>query len=153
MKNFLKSFICAALAAMVTGCATVTCTTPGKLDGIKFKGTDGTPSQLVYINSASLSILWIIPLFSGDIRWNSKKKNIEGGFSLFRDHMSRENMQKAITNYADSRDCDLLYVDFNESGTSYASASQVGIVGTLFGSTEMNVSAVLVPRNSNKQGK
>ena len=82
------------------------------------QGTDGTPSQLVCIDCLGYYILWVVPLVSGDIRWNNEKKTIEGGFSLFKDHVSRENIQKAITNFADSRNCDLLDITYNDSGKS-----------------------------------
>ena len=151
MKYILKTIICVVIVVMATGCATITCTSPGKLDGIKFKGTDGTPSQLVFIDCLGYYILWVVPLVSGDIRWNNEKKTIEGGFSLFKDHVSRENIQKAITNFADSRNCDLLDITYNDSGKSYAGVSQSGIIGILFGSTDLSVSAVLVPRSSSKK--
>ena len=153
MKYILKTIICVVIMAMATGCATITSTSPGKLDGIKFKGTDGTPSQLVFIDCTGFYILWVVPLVSGDVRWNNEKKTIEGGFSLFKDHVSRENLQKAITNYADSHNCDLLDITYNDSGTSYAGVSQTGIIGILFGSTDLSVSAVLVPRSNSKQGE
>ena len=153
MKYILKTIICAVVVAMATGCATITCTSPGKLDGIKFKGTDGTPSQLVFVDCPGYYILWVVPLVSGDIRWNSERKTIEGGFSIVKDHVSRENLQKAITSYADSHDCDLIDIAYNDSGTSYAGVSQTGAIGALFGSTNMSVSAVLVPRSSGKQGE
>ena len=94
-----------------------------------------------------------MPLFSGDIRWNSKKKSIEGGVSFFKDHVSLANLQNAITQYADSRNCDLVDVIYNNTSASYAEASEVGLIGALFGSATINVSAVLVPRTSDKESE
>ena len=67
--------------------------------------------------------------------------------------MSLTNLQNAITNYADSRNCDLVDVIYNDTNTSYAEASETGLIGALFGSSTINVSAVLVPKNSDKEGK
>ncbi len=153
MRNIFKSFLCVAFLVLASGCATITSTPYSTLDGIKLSGTDGKPSEVVFIESKGFYILWQVPIFSGDIRWNNEKKNIEGGFSLFRDHVSLANLQNAITNYADSRNCDLVDVIYNNTNASYAEASETGLIGALFGSATINVSAVLVPRNSDKEGK
>ena len=153
MRNILKPILIAAFAVLITGCATITSTPYDTLDGVKLDGTNGKPSEVVFIESTGFYILWQVPIFSGDIRWNSEKKSIEGGFSLFRDHVSLSNLQTAITNYADSRNCDLVDVIYNNANASYAEASEVGLIGALFGSATINVSAVLVPRTSDKESK
>ena len=153
MKNIFKAILCAAFVVLASGCATITSTPYRALDGVEISGTDGKPSEVVFIESTGFYILWQVPIFSGDIRWNSEKKSIEGGFSLFRDHVSLSNLQNAITNYADSRNCDLVDVIYNNTNASYAEASETGLIGALFGSATINVSAVLVPRNSGKEGK
>ncbi len=153
MRNILKSFLCAAFVVLVTGCATITTTSYDTLNGVKLMGTDRKPSEVVFIESKGYYILWQVPICSGDIRWNNEKKSIEGGFSLFRDHVSLANLQNAITNYADSRNCDLVDVIYNDSNESYAEASETGLIGALFGSATINVSAVLVPRDSDKEEK
>ena len=153
MRNFLKSILIVAFVVLVTGCATITSTPYDTLDGVKLNGTDRKPSEVVFIESTGFYILWQVPLFSGDIRWNSKKKNIEGGVSFFKDHVSLTNLQNAITNYADSRNCDLVDVIYNDTNASYAGASEVGLIGALFGSATINVSAVLVPRTSDKESE
>ena len=153
MRNILKPILCVAFAVLITGCATITSTPYGALEGVKLEGTDGKPSEVVFIESTGFYILWAVPLFSGDIRRNIEKKNIEGGVSFFKDHLSLTNLQNAITNYADSRNCDLVDVIDNDTNTSYAEASETGLIGALFGSSTINVSAVLVPKNSDKEGK
>ena len=153
MRNILKPILIAAVAVLITGCATITSTPYDKLDGVKLAGTNGKPSEVVFIETTGFYILWQVPLFSGDIRWNSEKKNIEGGVSFFKDHVNLANLQNAITNYADSRNCDLVDVIYNDTNASYAEASETGLIGALFCSATINVSAVLVPRNNEKEGK
>ena len=148
----MKSVLCAMLAVAAAGCATISCTAPGGLEGVNIKGTDGNPSQVVFIETTGYYFLWAIPLFSGDVRWNEEKQSIEGGFSMFRDHVSIENLQTAITNYADRRNCDLVDVLYNDGDTTYAGVSESGFIGFLFGSSTMGVSAVLVPRSAEVQG-
>ena len=153
MRNILKPILIAAFAVLITGCATFTSTPYDKLDGVKLNGTDRKPSEVVFMESTGFYILWQVPLFSGDIRWNNEKKSIEGGVSFFKDHISLANLQNAITNYADSRNCDLVDVIYNDTNASYAEASETGLIGALFCSATINVSAVLVPRNNEKEGK
>lgn len=153
MRNILKPILIAAFAVLITGCATITSTPYDTLDGVKLDGAKGKPSEVVFIESTGFYILWQVPIFSGDIRWNSEKKSIEGGVSFFKDHVSLANLQTAITNYAESRNCDLVDVIYNNANASYAEASEVGLIGALFGSATINVSAVLVPRSSDKESK
>ena len=153
MRNILKPILCVAFAVLITGCATFTSTPYGALEGVKLEGTDGKPSEVVFIESTGYYILWQVPICSGDIRWNSEKKNIEGGVSFFKDNISLANLQNAITNYADSRNCDLVDVIYNDTNASYAEASETGLIGALFCSATINVSAVLVPRTNEKEGK
>ena len=153
MRNILKPILIAAVAVLITGCATITSTPYDKLEGVKLAGTNGKPSEVVFIETTGFYILWQVPLFSGDIRWNSEKKNIEGGVSFFKDHVNLANLQNAITNYADSRNCDLVDVTYNDTNACYAGASEIGLIGALFGSATINVSAVLVPRTSDKESK
>ncbi len=153
MRGVLIFLLCFIFAALGTGCATVSYTSPGTLDGVKIKGANGEPYQLVFIESTGYYILWVVPLASGDISWNSEKQCIEGGFSLFKDHVSLTNLQKAITMYADSHNCDVVDISYNDSDTSYAGPSQLGGILACFGSSSISASAVLVPRGNNTQVK
>ncbi|MBP5638868.1 MAG: hypothetical protein J6X55_05295 [Victivallales bacterium] len=153
MRYIFKLILIAAFVLLVNGCATITSTSYSTLDGVKLNGTDRKPSEVVFIESTGFYILWQIPICSGDIRWNSEKKSIEGGVSIFKDHVSLANLQNAITNYADSRNCDLVDVIYNDTNASYVEVSETGLIGALFCSATINVSAVLVPRNSDKEGK
>ena len=136
--------LCAA--AVVSGCASVSYSSPGSLDGITIKGASGKPGQLVYIETTGYYFLWTLPLATGDLRWNADKMSIEGGTVLFRDMVSLDDVQNALVKIAESRGCDLVVVSYYDSDTSFAGASYGGMVGALFGSSTMSASAVLVPR-------
>ena len=153
MKNVLKSILCTAFAVLATGCATVSTTSRGALDGIKINGTEGKPSEVVFLESSSAYIFWSLPLCSGDIKWNDEKKCLEPGFHMFKDNLSLASMQNTLISYADNRNCDLVDIIYNNSCASYADASETGLIGALFSSATINVSAVLVPRNSDKEEK
>ena len=138
----------ASLSAALSGCASVTYSSPQALSGITIKGAAGAPSQLVCIETTGYYVLWTLPLVSGDLRWNADKQSIEGGTSFFQDQVSVEELQDALLKIAELRNCDLADVNYFDSDTTYASASQAGAIGALFGSSHMSVSAVLIPRKT-----
>lgn len=139
--------VAVALAALASGCASVTYSSPGALEGITIKGSPGKIGQLVFVDTTGYYFLWTIPLACGDIRWNESKKSIEGGTMFFRDMVGLDEVQSALVKIAESRNCDLVDVAFHDSDTSYAGASYGGMIGALFGSSRISASAVLVPRN------
>jgi len=149
MKMLKTGVLAALLAAMVAGCATENYSSPGRLDGIVVKGIEGKQvRQQVVISTSGYYVLWTIPLFSGDLRWNPETKSINGGFSLFSDQVGINELQTALLKIAESRDCDLADVEFADADSSYAGASGTsGLLGIFFGSSQMGVSALLVPRN------
>ena len=140
-----------ALAAMAAGCATENYSSPGTLDGVSVKGIEGKQArQQVVISTSGYYVLWTIPLFSGDLRWNPETRSINGGFSLFSDQVGINELQTALLKIAETRNCDLADVHYSDSDQSFAGASETGLIGALFGSSQMSVSALLVPRSQAK---
>ena len=153
MDTLLKRTVAAALlAACSAGCATIKYSSPDALDGVVIKGAQGAPREQVFIETSGYYMFWMIPLLSGDVRWNDGTHNIEGGFSLFKDFVSLAEVQNALTKLAESRECDLAEVYFYDADTSYAGVSYVGAIGSIFGSSRMCASAVLIPKENNGQG-
>ena len=136
----------AAMIAGTTGCATVYCSSQGALDGMEYKDAKGTPSEHVYIKSTGYYFLWTVPLASGDVRWNDEKKSINGGTCLFRDMVGATELQEALLKFAETRNCDVIDMSFQDSDTSFAGVSTGGAIGAMFGSSLIGVSGVLVPR-------
>ena len=150
MKVLKTGMLATLLAAMAAGCATENYSSPGRLDGILVKGIEGKQAgQQVVISTSGYYVLWTIPLFS-DLKWNSETKSINGGFSLFSDQVGVTELQTALLKIAESRNCDLADVYYTDSDASFAGASETGLIGALFGSSQMSVSALLVPRNQGK---
>lgn len=152
MKVLKTGVLAAALAAMAAGCATENYSSPGKFDGISVKGIEGRQArQQVVISTTGYYVLWTIPLASGDLDWNPETQSIDGGFSLFSDQVGVNELQTALLKIAESRNCDLADVHYVDSDSSYGGAGDVGsFIGFLFGSSQMSVSALLVPRNQVK---
>ena len=137
----------ALFAAMVAGCASVEYSSPGKLKNVSVKGAPGAEAgKHVAITTSGYYMLWCIPLVSGDLRWDGEKREIKGGFSFFTDQVGFQELQTALQKIAEVRNCDLADVNFHDSDGFYADVSYAGIVGSLFGSSHMGVSAILVPR-------
>lgn len=147
----LRSLAFCALAACAAGCATSKFSSADRLAGLTIKGADGQPGQHVVLDTTGYYMFWTIPLVSGNLDWNERKKDIEGGFSLFSDKVGADELQYALVKIAESRNCDLADVHFYDTDTSYAGPSYGGLVGTCFGSSHMGVSAVLVPRKPAKE--
>ena len=149
VKALKTGVLAIALAAIATGCATVNYSSPGRLDGISVKGIEGRQAgRQVVISTSGYYVMWTIPLASGDLGWNPGKRSINGGFSLFSDQVGIDELQTALLKIAESRNCDLADVHYEDSDSSYAGASDLqGLIGILFGSSQMSVSALLVPRN------
>ncbi len=146
----------ALAAALLTGCASVNVSSPGSLKNVSIKGAKGSErGRLVTISTSGFYMFWSLPIVSGDLRWDPETQTIRGGTSLFRDQVGYNELQDALLKIAESRNCDLAEVYFNDSDNSYAGASYSGAVGTMFGSSHMSVSAVLVPRtpNGNQGGR
>jgi len=154
MNTLAKIGAVALFALMAAGCATVTYSSPGALDGVAVKGVDGKVGQAVLIDTSGFYMFWAVPLVSGDLRWNDGKKSIEGGASFFTDQVGIEELQTALLKIAETRNCDLAEVSYFDGDASYAGPSYGGAVGSCFGSSHMSVSAILVPRKAaNKEGK
>ena len=154
MKTLKKIGVAALAVTMAAGCATVSYSSPGTLDGVAVRGVDGKVGQAVLIDTSGFYMLWAIPLVSGDLRWNADKRSIEGGTSFFKDQVGIDDLQTALLKIAESRNCDLAEVSYFDGDASYAGPSYGGAVGSCFGSSHMSVSAILVPRKAaNKEGK
>ena len=135
------------LAALFAGCATVEYSSPGKLGNMSVKGAKGAEAgQVVTITTSGYYMFWTIPLVSGDLEWDNEKNDIKGGTSFFSDQVGFNELQDALLKIAEVRDCDLADVSFCDSDQTYAGVSYGGAIGTCFGSSQMGVSAILVPR-------
>lgn len=151
MKVLKMGVLSAALATMAAGCATVSYSSPGMLDRVSVKGIEGKQAgQQVVISTTGYYVLWTIPLVSGDLDWNPDERSINGGFYFFRDQVGVNELQTVLLKIAETRNCDLADVHYVDSDASFAGASETGLIGAFFGSSQMSVSALLVPRNQSK---
>lgn len=152
MKNPAKAIrpamAAAAVAALAAccGCASVSTTRRGALAGIEVKGAGGEPLEHVCLSTTGEYLFWTIPFGTGEFRWNPVTRKLETGTAWFRDCVGIAELQDALLKYANGRGCDVVDVSYFDSDTSYAGASYEGIIGILFGSSQMGVSATLIPR-------
>lgn len=137
----------AAMLALVQGCASMELSSPEALSGVTIEGETGKVGQHVVIDVSGYYFLWTVPLVSGDISWNAEERKIEEGFLFFEDKVSIADLQNALLLLAESRNCDLVDVAFDDTDDSFGDLKSIGgLVGALFGDSRMCVSATLVPR-------
>ena len=149
MKKLMKIGAAALIASVAVGCASITYSSPGALNGVAVRGVKNAEgAQFVMIDTSGYYMFWTIPLVSGNLRWNDQKRSIEGGTSLFRDQVGLGELQNALIKLAESRNCDLAEVYYNDTDATYAGVSYSGAIGSCFGSSQMCVSALLVPRRT-----
>ena len=137
------------------GASGISTSKTGTLDGVSVKGTDIAPVEHVWLGTTGEYLFWTFPIGTGRFRWNERKRRLETGTAWFRDCVTLADLQEALLKYAEERNCDVVDVTYHDDDTSYAGASYEGLIGMLFGSSSMGVSAVLVPRkndvNENKE--
>ena len=148
-KIMIKIGAAALIASMAVGCASITYSSPGALKDVWVRGVKNAEgAQFVMIDTSGYYMFWTIPLVSGNLRWNDQKRSIEGGTSLFRDQVGLGALQNALIKLAESRNCDLAEVYYNDTDATYAGVSYSGAIGSCFGSSQMCVSALLVARKT-----
>ena len=134
-----------ALAAVgLSGCATVEYSAPDALSTATIKGATGPTAEHVVVDTYGYYLLWYVPLVSGDLRWDEEQGAIKGGTRFFRDMVGVDELQTTLLKIAESRNCNLAEVTYNDTDSSFAGLSYSGAAGALFGSSHMSVSAVLV---------
>ena len=149
MRESILAGVVAFFAMLVTGCASVTYSSPGTLESLSIKGAEGAESgQIVTISTTGYYLLWTIPLVSGDLRWDPEQCDIKGGASFFRDQVGYNELQDVLLKIAENRNSNLAEVYFSDSDDIYAEVSEGGLIAAFFGSSQMCVSAVLIPRKT-----
>jgi len=149
-RSYMAAGFAAAALALASGCASVEISSPNALDGVAVKGVDGRLGSHVVVETDGYYFLWTVPLVSGDLRWDERKKSIKGGTRLFCDMVDVASLQNAVQKIAESRNCDIADLSFVDSDTTFAGLSDTGVIGALFGNSHITASAVLVPRGASK---
>lgn len=145
LKGMAAAGMAAAMAVLAPGCASVECSSPNDLADVTVKGVAGQAREHVVIDTAGYYLFGVIPLATGDVRWDERRRSIKGGTSLFRDHIGEAKLQNALVNLAKSRDCDLADVSYYADGETFANCDNC-FLGALLYRSGMGVSATLVPR-------
>lgn len=135
------------LAMLLTGCCSVTFSSPGSLSGIKIEGAGSEGDRMVVINEGGIYLFWRLTLATGDIRWNEKKQDINGGVAFFHDYSGVTDIFETLHMIAERENCDLANVIVQDgSNSDLQLTSYQGAAGGLVGFNSVMVSAVLRPR-------
>lgn len=144
-KGMAVAGLATAMALFTTGCATVEYSPANAFTGVTVKGVDGQVREHVVIDTTGYYLFNTLPLVSGDVRWDERRRSIKGGTSFFRNHVRESKLQDALVNLAKSRNCDLADVSYCADGSSFADYNNA-FLGAVFSKSHMGVSATLVPR-------
>ena len=145
MKGVAAAGMVAAMSMFAPGCATIESSSPNDLAGVTVKGVAGQAREHVVIDTTGYYLLNVLPLVTGDVRWDARTRSIRGGTSLFRNHVGEAKLQDALLNLAKSRNCDLADVSYYASGDTFADLNNA-FFGAFLYKANMGVSATLVPR-------
>ena len=145
LKCVVAAGLASAMAVFAPGCASIECSSPSALDGVTVKGAGGPVREHVLIDTTGYYLFNTLPLVTGDVRWDARKRTIRGGTSFFRNHVKEAKLQDALVNLAKSRNCDLADVSYSAEGETLADINNT-FMGVVLGKSHMCVSATLVPR-------
>lgn len=145
LKRIAAAGVAAAALAFAPGCATVEYSSPTALKGVTIRGVDGQVKEHVLIDTTGYFLFNTLPLLTGDVTWDARKRSISGGTSFFSNHVKASELQNVLVNLAKSRNCDLADVSYYSDGETFADNNNA-FLGVLIGKTHMGVSATFVPR-------
>ena len=144
MKTLVSAAAIAA-AVLVGGCSTVKMSEKGSLVGIDVKGANGKAERTLCVGNEGCFLFNTIPLLSGDMDWNAKKKGIDiWALSAFKNETTASRLTDAFYRYAESENCDVVDVVVDDR-TQYP----IGILDLwtyVFATRELYVTGVLKPR-------
>lgn len=134
-----------AAAVLVGGCSTVKMSERGSLAGVDVEGAGGKAERTLCVGNEGCFLFNTIPLISGDMDWNAKKKGIDTwALSVFKNETTVQRLTDAFYRYAESENCDVVDVVVDDR-TQYP----IGITDFekyIFMSHELYVTGVLKPR-------
>ena len=144
MKTLISAATIAA-AVLVGGCSTVKMSEKGSLAGIDVKGADGKADRTLCVGNEGCFLFNTIPLISGDMDWDAKKKGINTwALSPFKNEATVRRLTDAFYRYAESENCDVVDVVVDDR-TQYP----IGILNIetfILSTHELYVTGVLKPR-------
>ncbi len=147
----MKALIFGAVAALMCGCASVKISSPGSLSGVDIVGATTPADRMVVVSNFGFHMFWTITLCSGDLRWDSAKRDIKGGTAFFSDYCGNDDCYEVLQRIAERENCDLVDVVFTEcSPFGFSVTSYQGLTCGLCGRYDVQASAILRPRATAK---
>lgn len=129
-----------------TGCASVEISQPKSLKGIDILGATTKADRQVVVRCTGFHFVSATFLV-GDLRWDEKKRDINGGFRWFYD-CNTHDCYRVLQEVANRENSDLVDVILNESSSiGFNTTSYQGIFYALFGLYEVQVCGVLREKN------
>ncbi|MGN0833686.1 MAG: hypothetical protein ACI4RD_08595 [Kiritimatiellia bacterium] len=129
----MRKMLFALFALAVAGCATVEISSVGSMRG---------GDRLLVIQNDGYELLWLLPLWSGDLSWDAERNDVSRRPALFANHADVRHLWAAARRIAEREHCDLVDVTFIDN---YRALELSMLYGTVKAS-DLAISAVLRPR-------
>lgn len=134
-------------AALATGCAHITISSPNSLSGLDVLGSPTPADRQVVVRNSGIHALWWFSIMTGDLRWDDEKNDIKGGTAFFDNHCTSQDCMYTLQNIAERENCDLVdvyFTDMTKSGFDVTSLS--GLFAWVGGLYEVQACGILRPR-------
>jgi len=128
-----KMTVAGALALVCAGCATVEMSTVGNMAG---------RDRLLVIQNDGYELLWILPLWSGNLEWNNARNDVDVSPVPFKNHADVNRLYSMARKIAERENCDLVDLKFIDSSRILDLTNFYGALKA----DDVAISAVLRPK-------
>jgi len=143
MKN-VHSASLLLLFAVLTGCASIERTSPGKMDKLDVIGGDTPAEQTVCVRNYGFGLFYICTAICGDVRYDEKEHDIKGGCLLFHDKCNCADCFRTLQAVANAEGKALTNVNmFNNSLPSQGVTGYADFCGWFLELEDVGCSGVL----------
>jgi len=138
-----KIALLAALAALA-GCASIERTSPGMMDGLDVVGGNSPAEATVCVRAYGMGLLYICTAICGDVAYNAKKHDVEGGCLFFRDKCNCADCYRTLQAVANDANKRLTNVNmYNNSLPNQGITGYADFLGWFLETEDVGCSGVL----------
>jgi len=140
----IRRAVVALAGVTLAGCASVERTSPGMMDGLDVVGGETPAEQTICVRNSGVAIFHAIVMECGNVRYNKKKHDMEGGMAFFDYQCACFDCYKTMQDAANDEGRALTNVSmFSNSLPSGGITGYVQLLGFLFEFQDVGCSGVL----------
>jgi len=141
----LTLMLSALMLLAITGCCSIEMSLPGSMKGIEVVDAPYPADRIIVMSNSGLYLLFLFD-FSGDIRWNAEKNDINGGIAWHKYLSSPGSLYNTMNHIAVRENACLSNVLMQDtSRLDFSPTSYAGAIMGLMGMNHNCASAVLCP--------